>query len=51
MGFIKWPGEITVSIGPVIKTEGKTAAEILQETENWIEGRMSEITVLNRFPY
>lgn len=51
MGFIKWPGEITVSIGPVIKTEGKTAPEIIQETENWIEGRMSEITVLNRFPY
>ena len=51
MGFIKWPGEITVTIGPVIKSEGKTAPQILKETENWIEGRMGEITVLNRFPY
>ncbi len=51
MGFIKWPGEITVSIGPVITTEGKKAAEILAETQAWIESRMSEITVLNRFPY
>jgi 1-acyl-sn-glycerol-3-phosphate acyltransferase len=51
MGFIKWPGEITIVIGPVITHEGKTASEILLETETWIEGRMSEITVLNRFPY
>ncbi len=51
MGFIKWPGEITVCIGPVIKTEGKPAAQIMRETEDWIEGRMAEITVLDRFPY
>ncbi|MFT5893541.1 MAG: 1-acyl-sn-glycerol-3-phosphate acyltransferase [bacterium] len=51
MGFIKWPGEITFTIGPVISHEGKTASEILVEAEAWIEGRMSEITVLNRFPY
>ncbi|MDB4222507.1 1-acyl-sn-glycerol-3-phosphate acyltransferase [Granulosicoccus sp.] len=51
MGFIKWPGEITFTIGPVISHEGKTAGEILLETETWIEGRMSEITVLDRFPY
>lgn len=51
MGFIKWPGEITITIGPVISHEGKTAADILAEAETWIEGRMSEITVLNRFPY
>lgn len=51
MGFIKWPGEITVSIGPVITGEGKSAAAILAETEQWIEGRMSEITVPDRFPY
>ena len=44
LGFIKWPGVITVSIGPVIYSEGKTAAEILAETEQWIEGRMKEIT-------
>ncbi len=51
MSFIKWPGDITVSIGPVIQPEGKTAAMILEETQDWIEGRMQEITVKDRFPY
>ncbi|OED36687.1 hypothetical protein AB833_26420 [Chromatiales bacterium (ex Bugula neritina AB1)] len=51
LGFIKWPGEITVSFGPVIKSEGKTAQQILQETEHWIETRMQEISVPDRFPY
>lgn len=51
MGFIKWPGVITVSIGPVITSEGKTASQILAETKHWIEGRMDEITVADRFPY
>lgn len=51
MGFIKWPGTITVSIGPVIHSEGKSASRILKETEAWIEGRMDEITVKDRFPY
>jgi len=51
LGFIKWPGEITVEFGPIIKTEGKKADQILQETQDWIEGRMQEITVLDRFPY
>ncbi len=51
MGFIKWPGEITVSFGPVIKSEGKTAQQILQETEQWIEARMKEISKPDRFPY
>lgn len=51
MGFIKWPGVITVSIGPVIKSDDKSAALILSETQAWIEGEMAEITVLDRFPY
>jgi len=51
MGYIKWPGEITVRIGPVITTSGKSADEILTETKNWIETQMEEITVLDRFPY
>lgn len=51
MGFIKWPGTITVSIGPVIHSEGKKASQILAETQEWIEGRMEEITVKDRFPY
>jgi len=51
MGFIKWPGEITVSIGPVIRSEGKIAAEILAETQDWIEARMQQITVPDRFDH
>lgn len=51
MGYIKWPGEMTLSIGPVIKTEGKAAADIMAQAEDWIESRMSEITVMDRFPY
>ncbi len=51
MGYIKWPGEITVSFGPVIKTDNKTSNEILAETQQWIENRMQEISVTHRFPY
>ncbi len=51
LGYIKWPGEITLTVGPVIKSDGKTAEEIVKEAQDWIESRMSEITVLNRFPY
>ncbi|MEE9320788.1 MAG: lysophospholipid acyltransferase family protein [Granulosicoccus sp.] len=51
MGFIKWPGEITVSIGPPIVNGGRKAEVLLAEAEAWIEGRMAEITVKNRFPY
>lgn len=51
MGYIKWPGEITVSIGPVIRSQGKDATTLIQETETWIENKMKEITVADRFPY
>ena len=51
MGFIKWPGKISVRIGPLITPEGKTAIDIMQETETWIENEMAEITNTNRFPY
>ncbi len=51
MGYIKWPGTITVSIGPVIQSDGKPATQLIKETQNWIEGRMEQITVANRFPY
>ncbi len=44
--FVKWPGTITVSIGPPISTEGKKAAEINAEAEAWIEAKMAEITTL-----
>lgn len=51
MGYIKWPGEISMHIGPVIKPQGKTPDQILTETQTWIEGKMAEITVPDRFPY
>lgn len=51
MGFIKWPGKISVRIGPVISTEGKTANAIMDETQGWIEGEMAKISRPDRFPY
>lgn len=43
-GFLKHPGTITLSIGPVIETKGRKADEIIAETEGWIEGKMAEIS-------
>ena len=36
----KHPGQITVSVGPVIATEGKTAHELNEEVRNWIEAEI-----------
>jgi len=41
--FTKYPGEITVSIGPKIDAEGKNNREIMGEVESWIENEMSRI--------
>ncbi len=38
--FLKKPGMVTVSIGPLISTEGRTAPEINNAVEKWIEGEM-----------
>lgn len=35
--FIKKPGVITVKIGPLISSVGKTATEINEEARNWIQ--------------
>ncbi len=51
MGFIKWPGEITMHIGKPINCKDKTIDQALSETQEWIEARMQEITVTDRFPY
>ncbi len=45
-GFLKQPGTVTVSIGPAIEPEGRTAEEINRLTEEWIENKMAEITTL-----
>ncbi|MEW5756713.1 MAG: lysophospholipid acyltransferase family protein [Pseudomonadota bacterium] len=44
--FIKRPGTIKIVFGPLITTEGKTAAEINAEAEAWIEGAAAEISTL-----
>lgn len=41
--FIKRPGEITVVIGPPIPTVGRKPAEVIAETEAWIEGQMAAL--------
>jgi 1-acyl-sn-glycerol-3-phosphate acyltransferase len=42
--WIKRPGLVTVSIGPPIKTEGKTPDAVNQEVEAWIETEMRAIS-------
>jgi 1-acyl-sn-glycerol-3-phosphate acyltransferase len=39
-GLRKYPGTIQVRIGAPIDTTGKTAQQILEETETWIENTM-----------
>ncbi len=41
--FIKYPGLITIRIGPVIDPKGKRAAQVIEEVERWIEGEMVEL--------
>lgn len=43
-GFIKRPGEIQVVIGPPIQSQGRAAADILKQAEEWIEDTMSRIS-------
>ena len=35
--FLKYPGLVTVRIGPPIESSGRPAAEILAQAEAWIE--------------
>lgn len=48
-GLIKWPGTITLEIGPVINPEGRDAEQIQAEAKAWIEGRMAELHQPDRF--
>lgn len=41
--FFKYPGEITVSIGPLIETAGRKAEAINAEAERWIEAEMHRL--------
>jgi 1-acyl-sn-glycerol-3-phosphate acyltransferase len=42
-GFLKYPGEIVVRIGTPIATDGRKAAQVLAETESWIESAMRDL--------
>jgi 1-acyl-sn-glycerol-3-phosphate acyltransferase len=45
-GFLKYPGTISVRIGPLIEPTDLTASEISQRAEQWIESQMSEMRPL-----
>jgi 1-acyl-sn-glycerol-3-phosphate acyltransferase len=42
-GFLKYPGEIRVVIGPVIESRGRSAGEINRLAEEWIEATMQQL--------
>lgn len=47
--MIKWPGIIKVRIGPLIETEGRKAADILSDAQQWIEDEMKNISDESRW--
>lgn len=47
--FIKWPGTISVVIGPAIETKGRLAEDINAEVYNWIETTMQDISDESRW--
>jgi len=47
--FIKWPGTISVVIGPAIETKGRLADDINKEVYNWIETTMKDISDESRW--
>ena len=42
--FLKYPGKVTVVIGPAMDTRGLTAEEVMRRVEDWIEGEMRHLT-------
>jgi len=42
-GFIKYPGTVTVSIGPPIVPSSRDTAEVLADVESWIETEMTTL--------
>lgn len=41
--FLKHPGTITMRIGPAIPTAGRDPAEVIADTERWIEQQQAEL--------
>lgn len=48
-GIIKYPGTIKMLVGQPIEVQGKTAAEITREVEDWIETRVAQLPQENGF--
>ncbi|MEN8131029.1 MAG: lysophospholipid acyltransferase family protein [Pseudomonadota bacterium] len=46
--FVKYPGTITVSIGPAVEPDGKSPAQINKEVKGWIEARLEKICAPHR---
>jgi 1-acyl-sn-glycerol-3-phosphate acyltransferase len=42
--FRKHPGTVKVVIGPLIRTEGRDVISVNNDVQDWIEGRMQEIS-------
>lgn len=38
--FLKFPGKVIISIGPIITTQDKNSAIVIKEVESWIETEM-----------
>ncbi|MEH6548578.1 MAG: lysophospholipid acyltransferase family protein [Pseudomonadales bacterium] len=41
--FIKRPGTIEVAIGPILKQQGHTAAELNKQAKEWVENALAEM--------
>ena len=41
--LIKYPGTVTVSIGPMIESAGRQPEEMMQQVEQWIESEMHRL--------
>ena len=41
--FVKYPGLITVSIGPLLDSRGRSAPELMRCVEQWIEDEMARL--------
>jgi 1-acyl-sn-glycerol-3-phosphate acyltransferase len=45
--FLKYPGHVTFSIGPVIATENTNPSIVIRNVETWIEAEMRQIDALS----
>jgi 1-acyl-sn-glycerol-3-phosphate acyltransferase len=41
--FLKYPGTITLSIGPIIQSEGKKAKDLTKEVETWVKNEQANL--------